>query len=491
MSRFILALDQGTTATTAVVVGTDLSCLAKASNEIPQIYPQPGWVEHSPEAIWGATVTSARQAMAAAGVDPKDCAGIGITNQRETTILWDRATGAPRHNAIVWQCRRTADFCDALKARGLEDSFRRRTGLVLDPYFSGTKIRWMLDHVPGLRADAEAGKVAFGTVDCFLVWRLTGGRTHATDVSNASRTLLLNLHTLDWDPESLDALGIPASLLPTVVPSAGVLGHTKGCEFLPDGIPVAGIAGDQQSALFGQTCFAPGQSKCTYGTGAFLLVNTGEQVVPSKSGLLTTVAWKVDGKTAYALEGSAFIAGAAVQWLRDGLGFFGKASEVEALAASVPDAGGVHFVPALAGLGAPYWRADARGLLCGLTRGTTRAHVARAVLEGIGFEVADLIDAMDRDAGSPVAELRVDGGASANDLLMQFQADILGVPVIRPKNVDTTAMGAAMLAGLGTGLWTLSDLSRMAATDRRFEPTLAADVRAARLAGYRAAVARA
>lgn len=490
MPRFVLALDQGTTATTAVVVGTDLVCLAKASNEIPQIYPQPGWVEHSPEAIWAATTTSARQAMAAAGVDPKDCAAVGITNQRETTILWDRATGAPRHNAIVWQCRRTAPFCDELKAGGLEPMFRDRTGLVLDPYFSGTKIRWMLDNVPGLRADAEAGRVAFGTVDCLLVWRLTGGVTHATDVSNASRTLLLNLSTLDWDPELCAALGVPMAVLPKVVPSSGILGVTKGIDFLPDGVPVAGIAGDQQSALFGQTCFAPGQSKCTYGTGAFLLLNTGSTAVPSRSGLLTTVAWKVDGKAAYALEGSAFIAGAAVQWLRDGLGFFARAAEIETLAASVPDAGGVVFVPALAGLGAPYWRPEARGAFFGLTRGTTRAHVARAVLEGIGFEVADLIEAMGRDTGIPVAELRVDGGACANDLLMQFQSDILGVPVIRPRNVDTTAMGAAMLAGLGVGLWSQADLARMAATDRQFQPTLDAQGRARRLVEYRTAVAR-
>ena len=490
MPRFILALDQGTTATTAVVVGPDLTCLAKASNEIPQIFPQPGWVEHSPEAIWGATTTSARQAMVAAGVDPKDCAAIGITNQRETTVLWDRATGAPRYNAIVWQCRRTAPFCDALKDKGLESIFRDRTGLVLDPYFSGTKIRWMLDNVTGVRADAEAGRLAFGTVDCFLVWRLTGGLTHATDVSNASRTLLLNLKTLDWDPELCDAMGVPMGVLPHVVPSSGLLGLTKGVDFLPDGIPIAGIAGDQQSALFGQTCFAPGQSKCTYGTGAFLLLNTGATPVPSRSGLLTTVAWTVEGKTSYALEGSAFIAGAAVQWLRDGLGFFARAAEIESLAASVPDSGGVVFVPALAGLGAPYWRPEARGALFGLTRGTSRAHVARAVLEGIGFEVADLIEAMGWDTGVPVAELRVDGGACANDLLMQFQSDIVGVPVIRPKNVDTTAMGAAMLAGLGVGLWTQPDLSRLAATDRQFHPAMDTETRARRLGQYRGAVAR-
>jgi len=491
MAKFILALDQGTTATTAMVVGPDLSVLGKASNEIPQIYPKPGWVEHAPEAIWAATGSSARQAMETAGVDGRDCAAVAITNQRETTLLWDRDTGRPRHNAIVWQCRRTAPFCDELKRAGHEPLFRQRTGLVLDPYFSGTKVRWMLDNVPGLRADCEAGKVAFGTVDSFLIFRLTGGVAHVTDVSNASRTLCMNLRTLDWDPELLAILGIPAAVLPRILPSAGRFGETRGLDFLPDGIPVAGVAGDQQSALFGQTCFDVGQSKCTYGTGAFLLMNTGDRIAASQHGLLTTVGWTVNGRTCYALEGSAFIAGAAVQWLRDGLGLIRTAPESESLACQVPDSGGVMFVPALAGLGAPYWRSDARGILVGLTRGSTAAHVARAVLEGIAFEVADLVEAMANDLGRPIAELRVDGGASANNLLMQFQSDILGVPVMRPINIDTTAMGASMLAGIGIGLWDMPALTRLAAIDRRFDPTFGTDERAERMRAYRAAVARA
>jgi glycerol kinase len=488
MAKFVLALDQGTTATTAMVVAPDLAVIGRASNELPQIYPQPGWVEHDPEAIWAATRLSATQAIRAAGVEPGDCAAVGITNQRETTILWDRADGKPRHHGVVWQDRRTAPICESLKAQGLEPLFRKKTGLVLDPYFSGTKVRWLLDNVPGLRNDAEAGKVAFGTVDCFLIWRLTGGAVHATDVSNASRTLLLDLASLKFDPELLAALDIPAALVPDVKPSAGVFGRTKGLDFLPDGVPIAGCAGDQQSALFGQTCFSAGQSKCTYGTGAFLLVNTGAAIAPSRHGLLTTVAWTVGGQTAYALEGSAFIAGAAVQWLRDGLGIIRKAPEVEALAASVPDSGGVVFVPALAGMGAPYWKPDARGTLFGLTRGATAAHVARAVLEGIAFEVADLIDAMGNDLGRPVAELRVDGGACANDLLMQTQADLTGIPVVRPRNTETTAMGAAMLAGIGVGLWDLAGLSKLTAVDRTFAPALPPAARAARVASYRTAV---
>jgi glycerol kinase len=491
MARFILALDQGTTATTAMVVAPDLTVLGKASNEIPQIYPQPGWVEHSPESIWAATGASARQAMDIAGVDRHDCVAVAITNQRETTMMWDRDTGRPRHNAIVWQCRRTAPLCAALKEAGHEALFRERTGLVLDPYFSGTKIRWMLDNVPGLRADAEAGKVAFGTVDSFLINRLSGGEAHVTDVSNASRTLLMDLRTLQFDTELLRIMEVPEAVLPRILPSAGEFGRTRGLEFLPDGIPIAGVAGDQQSALFGQTCFNAGQSKCTYGTGAFLLLNTGEAPVASRHGLLTTVAWTVGGRTSYALEGSAFIAGAAVQWIRDGLGLIRSAPEIEPLAASVPDSGGVVFVPALAGLGAPYWRSEARGTIVGLTRGTTAAHLARAVLEGIAFEVADLAEAMANDMGGAIAEFRVDGGACANNLLMQFQSDILGVPVLRPANVDTTAMGAAMLAGLGVDLWDLPTLSRMAAVDRRFEPTFGDDERRQRLDAWRSAVAKA
>ncbi len=487
--NFILALDQGTTATTAMVVGPDLSVLGRASNEIPQIYPQPGHVEHDPDAIWETTARSARQAMEAAGVAPADCAGVGITNQRETTILWDRDTGRPRHNAVVWQCRRTAEMCRRLKEDGLEPLFRERSGLVLDPYFSGTKVRWLLDHVPGLRADAEAGRVRFGTVDSFLLFRLTGGAVHATDVSNASRTLFLNLRTRSWDPDLLRVLDVPAAILPEVRPSAGVFGTTRGLDFLPDGVPVAGMAGDQQAALFGQTCFEAGQSKCTYGTGAFLLVNTGDRPVASSHGLLTTVAWTVAGETRYALEGSAFIAGAAVQWLRDGLGLIRASADVEALAASVPDSGGAVFVPALAGLGAPHWRPDARGALLGLTRGCGAGQVARAVLEGVAMQVADLAGAMEADLGRPVTELRVDGGASANDLMMQFQADVLGVPVVRPRNLDTTAMGAASLAGIGVGLWNGESLGRMTRIARRFEPVMTAADRRARLERFHRAVA--
>ena len=491
MSKFILSIDEGTTATTAMVVQSDLTVIGKASNEIPQIYPQPGWVEHAPEAIWASTESSCRHAMEVAGVSPSDCIAVAISNQRETTMLWDRIGGRSRYNAIVWQCRRTAPFCDELKAQGHEPLFKQRTGLVLDPYFSGTKIRWMLDNVPGLRADVDAGKVAFGTVDSFLAYRLSGGVAHVTDVSNASRTLCMNLSTLDWDPELMDILGVPKSLMPKIMPSAGVFGVTKGLSFLPDGIPISGIAGDQQSALFGQTCFNVGQSKCTYGTGAFLLMNTGEQIPVSEHGLLTTVGWTVDGKTCYALEGIAFIAGAAVQWLRDGLGLIRTAPERESLASQVPDSGGVVFVPALAGLGAPYWRADARGVLVGLTRGTTAAHIVRDVLEGIAFEVADLVDAMGKDLGSPITELRVDGGASANNLLMQFQSDILGVPVLRPANVDTTAMGASMLAGIGIGLWDMDALTKLCEIERSFKPKFSEVMRQQRIAGYRRAVSKA
>ncbi len=488
MKNYILALDQGTTATTAMVIGPDLSVLGRASHEIPQIYPQPGYVEHDPEAIWDATTRSARQALEAAGVSGRNCAAVGITNQRETTILWDRDSGRPRHNAVVWQCRRTAEACRRLKEEGLEPLFRERTGLVLDPYFSGTKVRWLLDHVPGLRADAEAGRICFGTVDSFLLFRLTGGAVHATDVSNASRTLFLNLRTLSWDPDLLRVLDVPAAILPEVRPSSGVFGTTRGLDFLPDGVPVAGVAGDQQAALFGQTCFDEGQSKCTYGTGAFLLLNTGERPVPSSHGLLTTVAWTTAGGTRYALEGSSFIAGAAVQWLRDGLGLIRASADVEALAASVPDSGGAVFVPALAGLGAPHWRPEARGALLGLTRGCGAGQVARAVLEGVAMQVADLAWAMAADLGRPLVELRVDGGASANDLMMQFQADVLGVPVVRPQNLDTTAMGAASLAGIGVGLWDRESLGRMARIARRFDPRMADAERRARLDRFHRAV---
>jgi len=472
----ILAIDQGTTGSTALVLDRTLAVRARANVEYRQIYPQPGWVEHDPEDIWSSTVEAVGRALRTGAIDAGEIAAIGITNQRETTTIWDRDTGRPIHNAIVWQCRRTADRCAELRAAGHAELIRERTGLVVDAYFSGTKAAWILDHVEGARARANRGELAFGTVDTLLVWRLTGGTraggaVHVTDVSNASRTMLFGLRSLEWDPELCALFDVPATILPRVVPSSAVYGHTKGVPGLPDGIPIAGMAGDQQAALFGQLCTRPGQAKCTYGTGAFLLMNTGTERVASRSGLLTTVAWQVGGVTSYALEGSVFIAGAAVQWLRDGLGILSTASEIEALAASVPDSGGVTFVPALAGLGAPHWREHARGILCGLTRGTTRAHIARATLEGIALSCADLLDAMQRDGGRPLADLRVDGGAAANDLLMQVQCDLLGVEVVRPAVIETTALGAALLAGLGVGLFADLDACRGAWREqRRFVP---------------------
>jgi len=491
MPRFIVAFDQGTTGSTVLVFDEKLALKGRGYREFTQHFPQPGWVEHDAEEIWQSVLGALKDAVQSAG--PGDVAAIGITNQRETTIVWDRKTGAPLHRAIVWQDRRTADACAQLKAQGLEQDFRLRTGLVLDPYFSGTKLAWLLDHVDGLRAHAERGEVCFGTVDTWLVWRLTGGAAHVTDVSNASRTLLFDLHELRWSDRLLDLLKVPRALLPEVRGSAETYGQTRGVPGLPDGVPVAGMAGDQQAALFGQECFQRGEAKCTYGTGAFMLLNTGEQAVPSKNGLVTTVGWKVAGHTSYALEGSTFIAGAMVQWLRDGLGIIGKASEVEALAASVPDSGGVVAVPALAGLGAPHWRPDARGVITGLTRGTTKAHLARAVLEGIALQIADLLFAMQADAGAKLASLRVDGGAAANDLLMQFQADILEVPIVRPQMVEATALGAAMLAGIGVGAWKQSDLAHvMKRTEpRTFMPKMAKAQVDEHLARWKSAVSRA
>ncbi|MEK6607517.1 MAG: glycerol kinase GlpK [Myxococcota bacterium] len=501
VSKVVVAIDQGTTGTTVVVLDEEMCVRAKVTRELPQIYPRPGWVEHDPEEIWR-TVTDALGAALAeaasarptgrARVGDGDVAAVGITNQRETTILWERASGRPVHNGIVWQDRRTADLCAELKARGLEPMFRQRTGLVLDPYFSGTKIRWMLDHIGGLRARAERGDVAFGTVDSFLVWRLTGGAAHVTDVSNASRTLLCDLRSLDWHPDLCAALDVPRALLPVVRGSSEVYGETRGVPGLRDGTPVAGMAGDQQAALFGQACFDPGEGKCTYGTGAFMLVNTGAEPVASRNGLLTTVAWKRGPEVRYALEGSAFIAGAAVQWLRDGLGIIRSAADIEPLARSVPDSGGVVFVPALTGLGAPHWRPDARGLIAGITRGTTAAHLARATLEGIALEIRDLADAMAADAGRPLAAFKVDGGACANDLLMQLQADLLGVEVVRPRVIETTALGAALLAGLGVGLWkSEADVRAHWREDRRFRPERPRADSDALVARWRAAVAKA
>ena len=495
--RAILALDQGTTGSTALVVGEDGAVLGRGYRELPQHYPQPGWVEHDPGEIWTTQLEAARAALSAAGLAPRDLAAIGITNQRETTLLWDRRTGEPVHRAIVWQCRRSAPLCERLRAEGLEPLVRARTGLVLDAYFSGTKIAWLLDTRPELRARAARGELAFGTVDTWLLWRLTGGRVHATEPSNASRTLCFDIRRLDWDAELTNHLRIPREVFPAVRPSVGVFGETIALDGLGAGIPVAGIAGDQQAALFGQGAFAPGGAKNTYGTGCFLLLNTGPEPVASEAGLLTTVAWSLPPAAGqppavvYALEGAIFVAGAAVQWLRDGLGLIRTAAETEPLARSVPDTGGVYLVPAFVGLGAPYWDMYARGTLVGLTRGTTRAHLARATLEAIAYQTRDVLEVMSREAGRLPGELRVDGGATENDFLCQFQADILGVPLLRPRVRETTGLGAAYLAGLGVGLWrgpeALRDLWQL---DRRFEPAMSADRREVLYADWRRAVER-
>jgi glycerol kinase len=489
--RHVIAIDQGTTGSTVLVLDEQLQVRGRGYQEFRQIYPKPGWVEHDPEDIW-ASVTAAL-AKATSGIDAATVAAIGITNQRETAVIWDRKTGKAAHNAIVWQDRRTADACAELEAQGREARVRQLTGLTLDPYFSATKVSWMLHHVPGMATAARSGSLAFGTVDSYLLWRLTGGAVHATDVSNASRTLLFDLEKLTWSDELLELFGVPRALLPEVVPSSGLVGSTKGVPGIRDGVPIAGLAGDQQSALFGQTCFSPGDAKCTYGTGAFILMNTGDRPVHSRSGLLTTVAWKLHtGELRYALEGSAFIAGAAVQWLRDGLGIIQSASEVEGLARSVPDSGGVVVVPAFAGLGAPHWRPEARAIITGITRGTTKAHLARATLEGIALQNVDILRAMERDAGRSLTMLKVDGGAAANDLLMQFQSDVLGVAIARPELVESTALGAAFLAGLGTGVW--KDLDTVRATwreQRRFQPTADRAWVDEHLARWNAAVAKA
>ncbi|HEX4764108.1 MAG TPA: glycerol kinase GlpK [Usitatibacter sp.] len=488
--KAVLAFDQGTTSSRAIAFGRDGRILGTAQQEFRQIFPQPGWVEHDAEEIWRTQRDVASQALAAAGLAAADVAAVGITNQRETTVLWDRKTGRPVAPAIVWQDRRTAARCDALRQEGREPLFASRTGLLLDAYFSGTKLAWLLEHVAGARERARRGELAFGTIDSWLVWHLSGGRVHATDASNASRTLLFNIHTLDWDEELLAILDIPRAVLPKVVASSEVVARTD-CEGLPNGLAVAGIAGDQQAALFGQACHRPGMAKNTYGTGCFLLMNTGEKPAASRNRLLTTVAWQRGGRTAYALEGSVFIAGAAIQWLRDGLGIIARAADIDALAATVPDAGGVHFVPALSGLGAPYWDPHARGTIVGITRGTTKAHLARATLEAIAFQSAELIEAMAADSGIPLAELRVDGGATASNLLMQMQADLLGVPVVRPRVTETTALGAAYLAGLATGFWRdEEEIASLWSRDRVFEPTLSRGEGAARLGEWKRAVER-
>jgi glycerol kinase len=488
MKDAILAIDQGTTGSTALLLDVDVRVIAQHNVEFPNHYPAPGLVEHDVAEIWTSVAQAVAGALAKAGA--VRIVGIGITNQRETSLFWRRDSGEPIGRALVWQDRRTADRCAELKDAGHEPLFTQRTGLVLDPYFSGTKAAWMLDNIPGARKAAEAGELMFGTIDTWLAWRLCGA--HVTDPSNASRTLMFNIHTCEWDDELLDILGVPRVTLPRVCDNAEVLGHTTGVGFLPDGIPVSGMAGDQQSALFGQACFGQGEAKCTYGTGAFVLMNTGTEPVPSQHQMLTTVAWRLNGTTTYALEGSAFIAGAAVQWLRDGLGLIETAAEIESLAASVPDAGGVVFVPALAGLGAPHWRPDARGLLTGITGGTTKAHIARAVLEGIALQISDILTAMAADAGAPLARLKVDGGATRNNLLMSYQADILGVDCVRPTVLETTALGAAFLAGLGVGFWKNTEaISEAWAQDRVFSPSMDAENVAVHLAAWKSAVRRA
>ena len=469
--KYILALDQGTSSSRAIVFDHDGSIRSTAQQEFTQHFPKPGWVEHDPMEIWASEAAVIAEAISKIGINGLDIAAIGITNQRETTIVWDAETGAPVYNAIVWQDRRTSQFCDELKGQGLVDKIREKTGLIIDAYFSGTKIKWILDNVPGARARAEAGKLRFGTVDSWLVWQLTRGEVHVTDVSNASRTMLFNINTLEWDAELLALLDIPASMMPRVCSSSEVYGYTKTTIFAHE-VPIAGIAGDQQAALFGQMCTEPGSVKNTYGTGCFLLMNTGSKPILSKNNLLTTVAWKIGDMVNYALEGSIFVGGSVVQWLRDGLGIIRSSSEIEALAASVPDNGGVYFVPALTGMGAPYWDQYAHGVICGITRGTTSAHIARAALEGIAFQTMDIVSAMERDAGVKLAFLKVDGGASRNNLLMQFQADILGANVIRPEVTETTAMGACYLAGLAVGYWaSLDEIRRQWKAERTFEPT--------------------
>jgi len=469
---FILALDQGTTSSRAIVFDRDGAIRAVAQKEFTQLFPQAGWVEHDPQEIWASQIGVAVEALGRAQVRPSDVAAIGITNQRETTIVWDRETGEPVYHAIVWQDRRTADFCERLKADGAGETIQARTGLLIDAYFSASKIRWILDNVPGARARAAAGKLVFGTVDTWLLWKLTAHERHVTDVSNASRTMLFNIHTMQWDEELLRLFDIPAGMLPEVRLSSEVYGEVSSTLGIEQ-VPIAGIAGDQQAALFGQMCLQPGMSKNTYGTGCFLLQHIGTEPTRSKQQLVTTVAWQIAGRPEYALEGSVFIGGAVVQWIRDGLGFIRSAPDIEALASSVADNGGVYLVPAFAGLGAPHWDAYARGTIVGITRGTSAAHIARAALESIAYQVADLLDAMAIDSGIALKELRVDGGAATNDMLMQFQADLLGVPVVRPAVTETTALGAAYLAGLAVGYWPSVDaITGQWKVDRRFEPAM-------------------
>ena len=471
MKKYILALDQGTSSSRAIVFDHDGNICSTAQQEFTQYFPQPGWVEHDPMEIWASEAAVIAEAISKIGINGLDIAAIGITNQRETTIVWDAETGIPICKAIVWQDRRTSAFCDSLKDRGLVETIREKTGLIIDAYFSGTKIKWILDNVEGARKKADAGKLRFGTVDSWLVWQLTRGEVHVTDVSNASRTMLYNINTLEWDQELLDLLGIPRSMMPSVRSSSEIYGYTKTTIFAHE-VPIAGIAGDQQAALFGQMCTEPGAVKNTYGTGCFLLMNTGEKPILSRNNLLTTIAWKIGNKVNYALEGSIFVGGSVVQWLRDGLGIIRSSAEIEELASTVPDNGGVYFVPALTGMGAPYWDQYAHGVICGITRGTGAAHIARAALEGIAFQTMDIVRAMEKDAGVKLAELKVDGGASRNNLMMQFQANILDTSVIRPQVTETTAMGACYLAGLAVGYWSsLEEIKAQWQVERKFTPS--------------------
>ena len=489
--KYILALDQGTTSSRAILFNESGELLSTAQKEFKQYYPQPGWVEHDPVEIWETQLAVARQAMEKLGICAEDVAAIGITNQRETTILWDKRNGRPVHKAIVWQCRRTAPYCDQLQEQGWTEKIREKTGLLIDAYFSATKIRWILQNVPEAKELAEGGNLLFGTIDTWLIWNLTGGQVHATDYSNASRTMLFNIHTLEWDKEILELLEIPESILPEVRPSSGVFGNTLPLLF-GAAIPVAGVAGDQQAALFGQACFSPGTAKNTYGTGGFLLMNTGEEPVSSKNGLVTTIAWGLDGKITYALEGSIFVAGAAIQWLRDELKLISSAAETEGLCKEVADTCGVYLVPAFVGLGAPYWDPYARGILTGLTRGANRSHIVRATVESMAYQTYDVLHAMEQDAGIPLAELRVDGGAAANSFLLQFQSDITGVPVLRPSTLETTALGAAYLAGLAVGYWDdLTEIRRNWQVSAAFNPELTQEAAKEKMAGWHHAVKQA
>ena len=488
MAKYIMALDAGTTSNRCILFDHAGNICSMSQKEFTQVFPQPGWVEHDADEIFATMLEVSRQALQNIGATAADIAAIGITNQRETTIVWNKHTGRPICNAIVWQCRRTAPFCDELKARGLNQTIREKTGLVIDPYFSGTKIRWILENVPGARESAKRGELLFGTVETWLIWKLTGGKSHVSDYSNASRTMLFNIHTLQWDQEILDLLDIPAEMLPQPVQSSAPYGATDPM-FFGAPIPICGAAGDQQAALFGQTCFTPGQSKCTYGTGAFLLMNTGSTPILSKNELLTTVAWGLNGEVTYALEGSIFVAGAAIQWLRDELKFIDSASDSEYMARKVPDTNGCYVVPAFAGLGAPYWDAYARGVITGLTRGTNKNHIIRATLDSIAYQVNDVLSAMEADSDIALGALKVDGGAAANNYLMQTQSDISSVPVLRPRCVETTAMGAAYLAGLSVGFWkNTEEIKENWAVDREFTPDISEDARSQRLAGWKKAV---